>query len=89
MSIALMATAWALDLASTDKLVLLALADNANDAGVCWPSIATVARKCGLKERATRIAVRRLEQAGHVTSLDRSGTSRIYTVHPGIKCRPA
>jgi hypothetical protein len=89
MSIALMAAAWELEIASTDKLVLLALADNANDAGCCWPSMATIARKCGLKERATRIAMRRLESAGYVTSVDRTGTSRLYTVNPGIKCPPA
>lgn len=89
MSIALMTVAWALEIGSTDKLVLLALADNANDAGVCWPSMATIARKCGLSERAARVAMRRLEAGGHVSSTDRTGTSRLYTVHPGTSCPPA
>lgn len=89
MSIALMTVAWALPVASTEKLVLLALADNANDAGCCWPSMATIARKCGLSERATRLAMRRLEAAGHVSSVDRVGTSRLYSVHPGTSCPPA
>ena len=88
MSIALMTAAWALDLPSTEKLVLLALADNANDSGCCWPSMATIARKCGLTDRAVRAAMRRLEEGGHVSSSERAGTSRLYTVSPGTSFRP-
>ena len=38
----------------TQKLVLLALADNANDEGLCWPSVKTIARKCELTEQGVR-----------------------------------
>ena len=38
----------------TDLLVLLALADIANDDGECWPSIAHLARKCRIDERTTQ-----------------------------------
>lgn len=41
----------------TQKLVLLALADNANDEGHCWPSVDTLARKCDLTDRAVRIQI--------------------------------
>ncbi|MEM9996823.1 MAG: helix-turn-helix domain-containing protein [Bacteroidota bacterium] len=35
----------------SERLLLLALADNANDAGVCWPSVPTLQRKCGIETR--------------------------------------
>ena len=38
----------------TQKLVLLALADNANDEGFCWPSVKTIAKKCELTEQGVR-----------------------------------
>jgi hypothetical protein len=38
----------------TQKLVLLALADNASDEGLCWPSVKTIARKCELTEQGVR-----------------------------------
>lgn len=37
MSIKLMTAAWDIDLPHADKLVLWALAANANDVGHCWP----------------------------------------------------
>jgi hypothetical protein len=40
-----------------EKLVLLALADCANDEGRCWPSASTLARKTGEGERTVRRAV--------------------------------
>lgn len=51
---------------SADRLMLLALADNANDQGVCWPSIPTLARKCAVTRRNAAATVRRLEATGHV-----------------------
>lgn len=45
----------------TDRLLLLALADNANDEGVCWPGVETLRRKCGLgTRRAAEKALRRV-----------------------------
>lgn len=46
-----MTAVWETDIGpATTRLVLLALADSANDEGVCWPKMATLARKalCGL-----------------------------------------
>ena len=40
--------AWRIKLDNSGlKLVLLALADMANDAGECWPSRGTLAEMCG------------------------------------------
>ena len=51
----------------TERLMLLALADNANDQGVCWPSMRHLASKCALGGvRAARKVVARLEAEGFV-----------------------
>ena len=46
------------------RLVLLALADSANDAGVCWPSIATLAAKAGCSHSSAEDAIRALTADG-------------------------
>lgn len=74
--------AWKTDLPHADKLVLLALADNANDEGLCWPSVQTLERKCGMSESTVHRAISRLEEGGHVTVNQRPGRSSYYTVHP-------
>ena len=51
MSIKLMTLAWDLRLQPTIKLVLLAMCDWANDAGICFPSIPTVAHKTSISPR--------------------------------------
>jgi len=43
------------------KLVLLKLADNANDAGKCWPSIAKISEETGLCRRTVQTKIRSLE----------------------------
>ena len=40
--------AWQQLLKPVPKLVLMALADAADDEGVCWPSVATLASKVGV-----------------------------------------
>jgi Helix-turn-helix domain len=77
-----MTAAWATNLPHTDKLVLLALADNANDEGFCWPSVATLAIKCGMEERSVSRVMERLESAAHLTRKERPGRSNTYVVHP-------
>lgn len=96
MSIALMTAAWQLELPTTEKMVLLALADAANDAGVTWIAVASrkagkmdLMHKCSLSERALQGAIKRLVDGGHVTREERSGKGVIYTVHPRSKCAPA
>ena len=77
-----MSAVWDLQLGDSDKIVLLALADNANDEGSCWPSIATIARKCSKDERTVQRVISRLIDAGHISRVERSGTSNIWKVHP-------
>lgn len=76
-----MTDVWKLQgLSGTEKLVLLALADNANDAGECFPSVAMLAHKTCVCERAVRSAIRDLEAMGYVTSESRAGTSTLYRI---------
>lgn len=84
-----MSIVWELDLPPGEKLVLLALADQANDAGThCFPSVGTIAKRSGQNERTVRRALRSLETKGHLTSHERRGTSTDYAVHPGHHAPP-
>jgi hypothetical protein len=64
MSIAAMNWAWRQVLAPTVKLVLMSMADAADDQGVCWPGVPTLARKCCVSERTVRRIMGDLETNG-------------------------
>jgi len=51
MSVEVMSVVWKLDLPQNKKLVLLAIADHANDDGIAWPSQGRIAWKTGYKRR--------------------------------------
>lgn len=69
----------------TRKLVLLAIADCANDEGWAWPSAATLARKCGLEsERGIREHVRALIESGEVEESPRPGKTTRYRLRLDI-----
>ena len=82
MSIKIMTAVWAVDLPHSEKIVLLALADNANDEGACYPSVATLMQKCGMSDRSIQRSIVRLHELGHLTCHYRTGRSTVYTVHP-------
>jgi len=63
MSISIMTKVWPMAIPATAKLVLLSLADQANDKGVCWPSQPKIALRCSLSDRAVR------EQLGWLESI--------------------
>src|SRR5262245_45881394 len=63
------------------QIVLLALADRTNGAGVCWPSIATIARMTGRSPRQVRRLLRWLERQGIViTTRSRGRRSSRYRI---------
>ena len=83
MSIKLMTVVWELDLPPGEKLVLLALADQANDDGRnCWPAVETICKRSGQGERTVRRALQSLESKGLLTRHHREGTSTQYHIHP-------
>jgi hypothetical protein len=65
-----------------DRLVLLALADRCNSAGLCWSSLADIARRAGLDQRRVRRIVRHLEACGALVVERRRGRSSIYRPMP-------
>jgi hypothetical protein len=91
MSIKVMSRCWDTPCGShTKKLVLLALADNANDGGECFPSMETIARKCDLSEQAVRNWIKEMEDDNWL-SVDRSHKlkrSNIYTIRPPTPLTP-
>jgi len=46
------------------KLVLIKLADNANDMGECWPSYQHIAEQCEIGRSTVKVHIRELEKAG-------------------------
>lgn len=64
MSIKAMSKVWGLDLKPIPKLILLALADNANEDGICWPGLAYIEHKTGLVHSTTVKYISELEAAG-------------------------
>lgn len=70
-------------LTPVDKIVLLCLADRANDGGFCWPSVATIARETGVSPRGVQAALRRLRQLGLIDVRQSAGgrMSNVYRLH--------
>ena len=86
MSLAWMSRVWESERPrrSSHRLLLLALADNANDEGVCWPSIRTLCRKCATSDRRTVLRqLDWLEAEGFVAREKRPGRSTVYHLRPG------
>ncbi len=84
MSIKFSAAIWQMSLPMAEKLVALALADQANDSGVCWPSQESVARRTGLSNRSVIRAINALSKAGVLSSQKRLRESNIYRFNSGI-----
>jgi len=61
---------------STRKLVLIKLADNANDNGECWPSLQHIADDCEITKRAVRNQINALIDMGLVAKKPRYSHSR-------------
>ena len=80
-----MTKAWELKLKANDKLVLLALADHANDDGECYPSLRKIEAKTGLSKQGLINAIKRLMDLGLIekqfrTRQDGGQTSNLYTL---------
>lgn len=86
MSIKLMTATWELRMPPSNKLVLLALADWANDrGGSCFPSIRRIAERSSISERQAQRYMRALELDGWLTVVGnraggRPGNSRHYQI---------
>lgn len=82
--------AWSLEeVMGSEALVLLALADQANDEGFCWPAQQKLAPKARQSVSTLRRSLRSLEKMGLLTTITRSSTrgrrSNLYLLHIGAK----
>ena len=69
------------------KLVLIALANRANNSGECWPSFARIANDCETSESSVKRKIKVLEQGGFLKRINRSvegmKTSNLYQLSDG------
>lgn len=68
------AVSWALEAPVTDsiqKFVLVALANYADEFGVCWPSQATLTTHCACSVRKVRQCLKELEAGGYIRRFER------------------
>ena len=82
MSVRVMSAVWSYGPTdSSQRFVLLALADNASDdGGNAYPSVEELARKCALSERTVIRALDALVTGGYLTRRRRQNTSNVYQI---------
>lgn len=84
MSIRVMSQVWeCADLDKSETLVMLSLADHANDDGICYPSISRLCERTRMTDRGIQAVIKRLIERGFLTvqmNAGRSG-SNLYTLH--------
>lgn len=74
MSMMLMVKAFGIKVGNASrKLVLIKLADNANDKGECWPSYQHIADQCEISKRSAMKHIEALCDAGYVVKRSRKG----------------
>ena len=62
------------------RFVLVCLANFADEDGRCYPSVTTIARHCGMSERAVHTALETLLRLGEVELLKKGGTINKKTI---------
>ena len=82
MSTRVMALVWPLRMPPTPKAVLISLADNANDAGYCWPSLDSICERTCFGRTAVIAAIKWLEDAGFLIANRSNGRHTTYMVVP-------
>ena len=83
MSTMIMAACWPLQgMSASQKAVLISLADQASDDGVCWPAVKSIALRTCLSERAVQDALAWLQAVGIVYREYRANTSTSYKITP-------
>jgi hypothetical protein len=64
------------------RAVLLTLADIANEARICWPSVQTIARRACMSVRSVFNHLAALAKAGLIQRRARIGRASVYTLGP-------
>jgi hypothetical protein len=76
MSLKCMTWAFTLPLPPHPLCVMLAIADNANDEGVCWPRISTIADKATMNDRTVQRWLSTFERMGLIARFKRHDEAR-------------
>ena len=63
-------------LGPTERLIMLSLADHADDEGRCYPSIDRLSRRTGLSERAVQTNIAKLRDQGYIKVVLGGGKGR-------------
>lgn len=73
------------------RLVMLCLADFANDNGLCWPSYPTIAKKCLISDRQVIRNIQECVDAGELLLISRRGRHKtnIYIILAGNQVESA
>lgn len=58
---------------ATRRLVLVALADRMNEKLECWPSVADIAKRCGINARYVQLILNELVESGELVRESRPG----------------
>ncbi len=77
-----MSACWPIQIPPTPKAVLMSLADNANDHGVCWPSISTISIRTCFGKTAVIDAIKWLEDHGLLEADRSNGRHTKYQIKP-------
>ncbi len=95
MSVKVMSAVWEReDLDASERLVMLSLADHADDDGVCYPSIARLCKRTSMSDRGVQKVLSRLQERGFLRveiGAGRSGSNRYFvtaTPEPGSPLNP-
>lgn len=72
---------WREDIPTTEKFVLVALADASNDDGYCWMAIATIGVKTGLARRTIQRDIRALEAKQLLRIVERQDRSSVFILN--------
>lgn len=69
----------------TAKLVMMAVAKHADEKGVCWPRVRTLAEFCGISSRTVQRHLKEFERAGLITiqkkyRADGGQTANVYCI---------
>jgi hypothetical protein len=82
MSVAAMTAAWSVDCEPSQKLILLALADHANDeTWKAWPSLGHLSKKTGLNRRTVSRCIEQLLEKKLIGRINRGQESTVYQLN--------